>query len=395
MVEIVRDHADLFALGDATPVEHAVGIHAGRVHVHVAEADVLVAGVDLQRRRLLLRRADHDAVADGDDALLLGIAVFGPSPLRRTGAGADILALVAKAAGALSDFETAGFAEIVPPRIAARRTRRIWRAWRRLRVDEGRRLFQRKADLRIGGEVGMAALFVRAAVGDDVAARTIAEIGRRRSRPFGKIGGNVGARPRRQAAGDAQRFQETLGDRIGLAAGQPPRARRRVQALDRHHIGHAEAGEGIAHIAFADEAAQVGKLRRQRLDRFALAAEGIGEIVGQDRAGDLNFDRPDQRSAAACRRRRRVRARTWRRNRPDRRRTGRRGGSRPGSAIPRDCRARRRRARRDRLRYRTAAAPAPGCARSRRRSARSPRSVAPAPASNADPRPVPGAGRRT
>ena len=89
-----------------------------------------------------------------------------------------------------------------------------------------------------------------------------------------------------------QRSEETLGDGIGLAAGQPPRPRRRVEALDRHHIGNAEAGEGIAHIAFPDEAAQVGKLRRQCLDRFALAAGGIVDVVDQHRAGDLDFDRP-------------------------------------------------------------------------------------------------------
>src|SRR5215211_1416826 len=46
-VEIVGDHADLFALGDAAAVEQAVRIHGGRVHVHVAEADVLGSGVDL------------------------------------------------------------------------------------------------------------------------------------------------------------------------------------------------------------------------------------------------------------------------------------------------------------------------------------------------------------
>ena len=35
----------------------------------------------------------------------------------------------------------------------------------------------------------------------------------------------------------------------------------------------------------------IRKLRRQRLDRFALAAEGIGEVVDEDRAGDLHLDR--------------------------------------------------------------------------------------------------------
>ena len=161
-------------------------------------------------------------------------------------------------------------------------------------MREGRGLLQRKADLRIGGEVGAAALLARAGVGDDVAGRAIGEIGRACRRPFGDAGRNVHARPRRLAAGDAQRLQETFGDGIGLAAGQPPRARRRVEALDRHHIGNAEAREGVAHIAFPDETAQVGELRRQRLDRLALAAERIAEVVDQDRAGDLHFDRPGE-----------------------------------------------------------------------------------------------------
>ena len=46
----------------------------------------------------------------------------------------------------------------------------------------------------------------------------------------------------------------------------------------------------------ADEAADVGVLRRQRLDRLALAAAGVGEIVDKDRAGDLHFDRPGEGS---------------------------------------------------------------------------------------------------
>ena len=79
---------------------------------------------------------------------------------------------------------------------------------------------------------------------------------------------------------------------MNSAASEAPRARRRVEALDRDHIGHPEARESVTHIAFADEAPQVGQLRRQRLDRLALARDGIDEVVGQDRAGDLHLDRP-------------------------------------------------------------------------------------------------------
>ena len=60
-----------------------------------------------------------------------------------------------------------------------------------------------------------------------------------------------------------QRFQEPLGDGVGLAARQTPQARGAVETLDRNHIGHAEAGEGVTHIAFPDKAPQVGELRGQ------------------------------------------------------------------------------------------------------------------------------------
>ncbi len=39
--------------------------------------------------------------------------------VRRAGRGADVLALMPEAGGALPDLEAAGFAEIVPPRIDA------------------------------------------------------------------------------------------------------------------------------------------------------------------------------------------------------------------------------------------------------------------------------------
>ena len=154
--------------------------------------------------------------------------------------------------------------------------------------------------MRIGGEIGASAAPAHAAAGDDVAARVIGEVGRSRRRPFSDLGRNVVARLRRLPARDAQGFQEALGNGIGLAAGQPPRPRRRIQTLDRDHIGHAEAREGVAHIAFADEAAHVGELRRQRLDRLALAAERIGEVVDKHRAGDLHFDRLGEYPRAAC-----------------------------------------------------------------------------------------------
>src|SRR5829696_7661692 len=170
--------------------------------------------------------------------------------VRRAGRGADILALMPEAGGALPDLEAAGFAEIVPPRIDAAARFRIFPS-EGLRADGGRGSLERKTDLRIGGVVGASAAPAHAAAGDDVAARIIGEVGRSRRRTSGDLGRNVVARPRRLSAGDAQGLQKTLGNGIGLAASQPPRPRRRIEALDRHHIGHAEAGEGVAYIAFA------------------------------------------------------------------------------------------------------------------------------------------------
>jgi len=46
-----------FRLPGRGVVQNAVGIHAPRIHMHVAEADSFVVRVDLQRRRLLLQRA--------------------------------------------------------------------------------------------------------------------------------------------------------------------------------------------------------------------------------------------------------------------------------------------------------------------------------------------------
>src|SRR5437899_2809978 len=96
--------------------------------MHVAEANVFVAVVDLQRRRLLLRRTDHDAVADGDNSLLFGVAAFGAFALGQTRSRVDVLSLMAKAAGALPDPKAAGFAEIILPRIVAADTGPfVWR----------------------------------------------------------------------------------------------------------------------------------------------------------------------------------------------------------------------------------------------------------------------------
>src|SRR5215470_13549670 len=117
-IEIIRDHADRFAFDDPAAVEQAVGIHRRGVHVHVAEADVLGAGVDLQRRRLLLGRADDDRVADGDDGLAFVVATI-QALFGGAGAWPDVLPLMAEAADALADIEAAVLTEIVAPGIGA------------------------------------------------------------------------------------------------------------------------------------------------------------------------------------------------------------------------------------------------------------------------------------
>src|SRR5919197_4192971 len=265
---------------------------------------MLVAGVDLQRCCLLFQRTDDDAVADGDDRLFSRMATAFSVAIGRAGRGADVLALVTKASRALPDLEAACFAKIVAPRIDALIDALAWARSalaELLGTDQDRGFLQRKANLRIGDEIGTAAAPARAAVGDDVSARAIGEVGRSRLRPLGGVRGNIETWARRLAAGNTQRLQETLGNRVSLATGQPPRPRRRVQALDRHDIGHAEAGEGIAHIAFANEAAHVRELRRQRLDRLAFAAERIGKIVDEDRARDLHLDRAGEGSGRQAR----------------------------------------------------------------------------------------------
>src|SRR5258708_22017866 len=177
MVQIIRNHTEFFAFVDVASVQNAVGIHAPRIHVHKAKADMFVARVDLQRCRLLLRRADQYAIADRDNRLPIGIAALRTFVTWQTGR-ADILALMAETAGALSHTETAGFAKIIPPRIPSVSASQLVGHPRpvvrsavseRLRAGERRGFFQRKSNSRISGEIGVAALFARAAVGDDIA----------------------------------------------------------------------------------------------------------------------------------------------------------------------------------------------------------------------------------
>ena len=181
-------------------------------------------GVDLQRRCLLFRRADHDAVAGGDDRLLLGVAVLAAVVVRRARRGAYVLPLVAKTAGALPDLKAARFAEIVLPGIFLGSL--VGFAFAEgLRMRERRGLFQGKADLRIGRQVGVAALFAGAAVGDDVAAWAIGEVGRACRRPLGNAGqryrcaaATAGRRRRARLSGNARRRDRPRGTPAGAVA---------------------------------------------------------------------------------------------------------------------------------------------------------------------------------
>src|SRR5260370_24901164 len=110
---------------------------------------------------------------------------------------------MAEPAGTLPHTETAGFAKITPPRIASVSASRLVGHQRpvvrsavseRLRAGECRGFFQRKSNLRISGEIGVAALFARAAVGGYIAARQIGEISRPRLRPLGNDGPNIQSR---------------------------------------------------------------------------------------------------------------------------------------------------------------------------------------------------------
>src|SRR3977135_1229030 len=129
-IQIIGNDTEFFAFADVASVQNAVGIHAPRIHMHVAKADMFVARVDLQRRRLLLRRADQYAIADSNNRPVVGIAAIGAFVTWRT-CRADILPLMAEPAGALSHAKTAGLAKIILPWIAGISGSRL--AWRERR----------------------------------------------------------------------------------------------------------------------------------------------------------------------------------------------------------------------------------------------------------------------
>src|ERR1700744_2697029 len=104
-------------------------------------------------------------------------------------AGADVLALMAIAVGALPDGKAARLAKIVAPGIARVGRVDLVAGAALLRMNERRRL-QRKADLRIGVQIDPAALMVIAGAGDDVAGWPIGEVGEKVERTVGRILGD-------------------------------------------------------------------------------------------------------------------------------------------------------------------------------------------------------------
>ena len=127
-----------------------------------------------------------------------------------------------------------------------------------LRIGEGGRLVERKADIGIDRFVGDAVIALEAGIGKQSPDRIISEVGRGLFRPRRR--GEGGWRRRVGiAAREIERVQEILRDAIGLRAGNPARARAAVETGNRDHIGHAVFLERIAQIIFEHEAADIRK----------------------------------------------------------------------------------------------------------------------------------------
>ena len=94
----------------------------------------------------------------------------------------------------------------------------------------------------------------------------------------------------RRAANDAQRLEQPDRDLVGVAAGDHAIARSAVEALDRHHIGHAVAHEGVAHVVFQKQPPDAGPILEPG-HRPADHSHRLVELVEQRRAGNLNVDR--------------------------------------------------------------------------------------------------------
>src|SRR5271154_6651684 len=114
---VVANRTQHLAFGQRAPADHAGEILHVRVHMQVAEADMLVWCVGDKIKRLITRHAPDDAVAHRDHLILVGLAAVGAIVAQLAYARPDIFALVTEPGRTLGHGIIAMLAEIVAPRI--------------------------------------------------------------------------------------------------------------------------------------------------------------------------------------------------------------------------------------------------------------------------------------
>src|SRR6187399_3041166 len=178
---------------------------------------MFVRRVDEQIRGLLSCRAQDYPIADRDDVATVRATLHAGKRLARS--RSNVLALVPDTGGTLADRETAAFAEIVSP--GQRRPERIVRlgalrtvaAPVQLGGGEGRRVRERKADLRIDGVVHPSGLAAESSAGEKLARPIVAKRMRHGGRALDRQRFHR-AQISRHAADDAQRPKEAKRDLI-------------------------------------------------------------------------------------------------------------------------------------------------------------------------------------
>jgi hypothetical protein len=74
---IIADRAQNFAGAESAPADHAGEVQHVRIHVQIAEADVLARRVGCEIERLVAGAAPHHSVAHRDDFVLVRLAAVG------------------------------------------------------------------------------------------------------------------------------------------------------------------------------------------------------------------------------------------------------------------------------------------------------------------------------
>src|SRR5690606_37520375 len=172
----IADLADDLALVNAAAAVQAVGVHLVRVHVQIAEADVLAGGVDDQKHRLAPGLAHDDAAARRHDIAVVRAAV-GARRLRAP-QWPQVLTLMAPSARALGHQEAAALAEIVAPRLLNKLLlggAGVSAAAKHLRAGMDGRIGERETDLGIGRVVGPSAVTAEAAAPRNAAGGMVTE----------------------------------------------------------------------------------------------------------------------------------------------------------------------------------------------------------------------------